>query len=77
MNDARQLQAIHFRHVHVQHGQLERAAVCHGARHQLQRRLAPLGAGHAHAPAFQLLLQNVAIGLIVIHHQHTHPAQHG
>ena len=72
---AGELKAVHARHVHVENRDLERAAGLRRLRHQRERLRPAVDAAHLHVPALQLLLQDVAIGLVVVHHQHAHTVQ--
>ena len=72
---AGELKAVHARHVHVENRDLERAAALHRLRHQRERLSPAVDTAHLHPPALQLLLQDVAIGLVVVHHQHAHAVQ--
>ena len=75
LDAVRQLQAVHARHVHVQHGQLEGLPVLPGLLHGLQGLGPASDAVHLHAPALQLLAQDFAVGLVVVHHQHAPAGQ--
>ena len=68
----RQLQAVHAGHVHVQHRQLEGFAQARRLGHGGQRLRATVDTAYPHVPALQLLQQDVAVGLVVVHHQHAH-----
>ena len=52
---AGEFQAVHARHVHVQHGQVERATFAHRVGHRPQCLCATFDAVHPHVPSLQLL----------------------
>ena len=72
-----QRHTVHARHVHVQNRQSVGPAISASLCHRVQRLL---GAGHTlhcHLPAAELVQQDIAAGLVVIHDQHPHAIQPG
>jgi len=65
MNLARQLLAIHFRHVHVEHAHVEAVI----ALQQVQRLARRCGFDRDHAPAGCQLGEDAAIRRVVVHDQ--------
>ncbi len=72
---AGEFEAIHPGHVHVEHGKVERVACAHCRGHRLQGLWTAFDTANLHAPALQLLQQDVAVGLVVVDHQHAHAGQ--
>ncbi len=72
-----QLQPVHLRHVHVENGELERIARFGRPQRFAQGFRAAGDATHAHGPTGQLRVENLAVGLVVIHDQHAQAGQFG
>ena len=63
-------QAVHHRHLHVDHGRVERPAAARRRQQPLDPLATVLGRADVHAGTRQLLLQDAAIGRVVLDHHH-------
>ena len=67
--------AVHFRHLHVEEGEAERATTGAGVAQEIQRRGAAGRLAHLHPPAGQVVADHLAVGGVVVHHQHGQPGE--
>ena len=63
--------------MHIQHRKLIAATALLRLQHQCQCLRTILGARHLHTPALQLLFEDTAIGLVIVHHQYAHVGKPG
>ena len=70
-NLASERYAVHFRHLHVQHREVERFVLPQ----QIQRLVSAVNVARQHAPLARLQRENTAVGRVIVHDEQPHAGQ--